>query len=354
MKILMLTSYYYPRVGGVEKYVKKIADELKKRGYEIKIITKLYRNDLKEKEIVDGIEIRRVNFSGLLYIWKMWLYLWKNRKLLIEADAIHCHDVSTFYWYLPFRFLFWKKPVFITYYGYEKIPVPKGNILLRRISKLLTTSQINGGRYLEKYYKIKCDYVIYAATDIKLPKKEKILKRKNRIVYIGRLEKDTGVEGYIKALKILKEKYKINLQMDIYGEGSLRKQLEKLVKRDKLNVIFHGAVENASQHFKEVKFAFSTSPMATVEAMASRCLVFSLCENQITKDLLIDLTQKKNIIVIASSPEELAQRFYVFYHNQKIAENIISDAYKFAQKLTWEKMAKVFIEMYENFKSENS
>jgi hypothetical protein len=43
--------------------------------------------------------------------------MWNNRDLIKEADIIHCHDV--FFWYLPFRFLFPQKKVYIPFHGYE-------------------------------------------------------------------------------------------------------------------------------------------------------------------------------------------------------------------------------------------
>ena len=57
MNILMLTRYYYPHVGGVEKHLFNINGNLNSRGYNIKVITEKYDIDLKNREIINGIKI---------------------------------------------------------------------------------------------------------------------------------------------------------------------------------------------------------------------------------------------------------------------------------------------------------
>ena len=39
MKIAMIAPHYYPHVGGVEKHVVRVSEELSKNGHEIIIIT---------------------------------------------------------------------------------------------------------------------------------------------------------------------------------------------------------------------------------------------------------------------------------------------------------------------------
>jgi len=88
MKILFLVRRKWPRVGGVEKHVERVADRLQRIGHKIKIIS--------ERDI----KYPHIKFLGLLCIW-FWLF--KNRSLIKQSDIIHCHDV--FIWYLPFRFV---------------------------------------------------------------------------------------------------------------------------------------------------------------------------------------------------------------------------------------------------------
>ena len=145
MKILFISHYAWPHVGGVEKHVERVTSELYKKGHEVKIISE------------EDIKFPHIKFCGLLYIW-FWLF--KNRKLIENADVVHVHDV--FIWYLPFRFLYPGKKVFTTFHGWEgHYPIPFFNILQKRIASKLSWGTIAVGKYIEKYYGIKVDKIIY-------------------------------------------------------------------------------------------------------------------------------------------------------------------------------------------------
>ena len=96
----------------------------------------------------------------------IWQWLLKNIKIIQEADIVHCHDV--FYWYLPFRFLYFRKPVFTTFHGYEKYPVPFKNIVIRKISEKLSWGNICVGMFIEKWYGTKATFISYGGVDSKI------------------------------------------------------------------------------------------------------------------------------------------------------------------------------------------
>ena len=145
MKILFLVRNRWPHVGGVEKHIERIADRLQRKGHRVKIISE------------EDIKYPHIKFLGLLYIW-FWLF--KNRSLIKQSDIIHCHDV--FIWYLPFRFLYPGKKVFTTFHGWEGIwPIPWKNIFYKRLAAKLSRGNICIGKYIEKYYGIKANKIIY-------------------------------------------------------------------------------------------------------------------------------------------------------------------------------------------------
>ena len=145
MKILFLVQYKTPHVGGVEKHVESISLSLGKKGHKVRIVSS------------EDIKYPRIKFLGLLYIW---IWLWGYREMIKKADIVHCHDV--FIWYLPFRFLYAKKPVYTTFHGWEGIwPIPWKNILIKRLAAKLSRGTIAVGKYIEKYYGVKADKIIY-------------------------------------------------------------------------------------------------------------------------------------------------------------------------------------------------
>jgi glycosyltransferase involved in cell wall biosynthesis len=149
MKILFLVQHKWPHVGGVEKHVFELSKNLKVKGESVKTVSE------------EDIKYPHIKFFGLLYIW-FWLF--QNRRLIQDADIIHCHDV--FIWYLPFRFLYSGKKVFTTFHGWEVTwPIPLKNILMKRLASKLSVGTIAVGKYIERYYGIKTDKIIYGAQD---------------------------------------------------------------------------------------------------------------------------------------------------------------------------------------------
>lgn len=145
MKILFLTRRAWPEIGGVEKHIREVSNRLTKKDHKVTIISE------------QNIKYPHIKFLGLLFIW-FWLL--RHRKLIKNANIVHCHDV--FIWYLPFRFLYLKKPVYTTFHGWEGIwPIPLKNILLKKLAAKLSWGTIAVGHYIEKYYGIKADKIIY-------------------------------------------------------------------------------------------------------------------------------------------------------------------------------------------------
>ena len=148
MNILFLVQHQLPHIGGVERHVYEISQKLKAKGQNVSMISG------------DDIKYPKIKFLGLLYIW---IWLWGHRRIIEKTDVVHCHDV--FIWYLPFRFLYSKKPVYTTFHGWEGIwPIPLKNILLKRLATKLSWRTIAVGKYIEKYYGIKADKIIYGGT----------------------------------------------------------------------------------------------------------------------------------------------------------------------------------------------
>lgn len=195
MKILFLAHHKFPHIGGVERHIKAVGDKLYALGYKTKTISS------------EDIKPPQIKYFGLFYIW-YWLF--KNRKLITESDIVHIHDV--FIWYLPFRFLYPIKKVYITFHGWEgKWPLSMWVIFNKRMANYLCNGSIAVGKYIEKYYKIKTNYIIYGG--IGNINKVKYLKTKNSLVYLGRQDADTGYfefQEWLKDHNNLKVKYITN------------------------------------------------------------------------------------------------------------------------------------------------
>ena len=272
MNILFLAQHKWPHAGGVERHVQEISLSLRKKGHKVAIISS------------EDIKYPHIKFLGLFYIW-FWLF--KNRKLIDTNELIHCHDV--FIWYLPFRFLYPNKPVFTTFHGWEGVyPIPFKNILFKRLADKLSRGSIAVGKYIEKYYGIKVDKVIYGSVPLL---RYNGTKEKGGIVFVGRLEKDTGVLDFIKWLKgkgkrrLVNQDFGKRSKVDFVGDGTLRKKCEKYGT-------VHGFTD-PKPFYQKAEICIPGGYLSYIEAKAYGCKIKVFPNNPLKKDYWNEIMQVK-------------------------------------------------------------
>ena len=114
MKVLQISQYFAPRIGGVEKHLVKLNQELIKASYQVTVLTGNQERNLEKTEVIDQVLVHRIdNRPSTNYKFKIWKQVLAHRKLFINADIIHVHDV--FWWIISIYPLVFKK-LFITFH----------------------------------------------------------------------------------------------------------------------------------------------------------------------------------------------------------------------------------------------
>jgi glycosyltransferase involved in cell wall biosynthesis len=335
MKILMLSRFFWPHIGGVEKHVEKVGDELIKKGHTVTVLTLQHDPKLPLIETRRKIKILRIPYSNNK--WRLWKNLWAKRSVIKQADIVHCHDI--FFWYLPFRFIYPQKPVYITFHGWEgKFPIPQKNKLMRRLSEQLSWGNICVGDYLKKYYNTKPDYITYGGCEYQPSGRAPFInsKKLKEVVFIGRLEKDLGIEMYLPVFQQIKKKH--GFKITFVGDGSYRQQAEKIGR-------VTGFVKNISPYLQKPAFIFASSYLTILEAMVNQRPVFALYHNQLKKDYL-KLFPGAKFIHISGSAKELRRQFDQAVKQPKKIDQMIVQAYAFAKKQTWNKVVNQYLNLW--------
>lgn len=331
-KILVFTPSFPPNMGGVERHVLETTHYLSRKKYSIKIITEQTKKSaIFEKK--PGLEIYRfsypkVKFFGLLNIW--WQLFNKYFALIREAEVIHIHDV--FVWYLPFKLMFWRKPVVTTFHGWEgKFPLPQKNKLWRKLGVFLSTKTIAVGKYLEKYYDFSADMVIYGGVHI--PQKDFV--KQNFLLYVGRLSYDTGLPLLLQSLKDQSWQGKVVF----CGDGELREQ-----------AALFGEVtgfRNPMPYLKKAKLVFAGGYLSVLEAFAYKCLVLAAYSNPLKRDYF-SLSPMGKFVQVVKSSSELSRKLAVLQKNTNFHQHKLTQAYEFARQQSWQRIAEIYIELYES------
>ena len=327
MTIVFLTRYFWPHVGGVEKQVLELGRRLVKRGHQVTVVTTRHERGLPKNASRDGLKIIRftplpVKYFGLLSIWWWMIGHW---RLFKNADVVHAHSILIWYW--PLKILLPKKPVYVTFHGWEGIyPIPKQNILIRKIDALIAAKNITIHDYVTKYYGIKADKIMYTAVD--RPKQKVLQKNQRRLVYAGRLDKDTGLEKILKALSYLKD-----FQVDFCGDGPLADECRKFGR-------VHGWVDPAPFYLKAF-ICLSPGVTSILEAFTYKCLVATTYNNPMKKDYLL-MTPFKNWIVVKNLPQKLAMAIKKHSRQPQMAQAKINQAFAWAKTQNWAAAVKLY------------
>jgi len=338
VRILFLSQFYYPHIGGVEKHIRNLSKDLLEKGHEVFVLTQKHDQSLLDEEVFENVRIMRfyypkIKFLGLIYIWAFFIK--RYLSFFKSCDLIHAHDV--FVWYFPFRFLLPKKPVFVTFHGWEgKYPIPIRSIVLKKISARLASGVIVVGEYIKKYYGVESDYVIYGGCENKILEGKKNLKK---AAFVGRLEKDTGILILLKALEkyeslTVKGKYKWDFEF--YGDGSLRKRAEKYG-------VVKGFIYDVEERIKPVNLLFTGGYLASLEGLVNKCLVVAICDNQLKRDCFV-MSPFRERVIIAETVDEVFSILKL--PPQKIRKMFAEKNYKWALSQSWQKITKIYLKLW--------
>lgn len=328
--ILFLSRLYYPHIGGVEKHIAQISEILIKEDYEVTVVCEQHDKKLKTKEQINGINIIRIpiNSSEKNKKFHIWKWMLKNRKFIKSFDIIHIHDI--FYWILPLLVYLDRKKIFITFHGYESYPIKAGSKIQKKIAVKYCSGSICVGEFINKWYEITSNAVIYGGVNVPTISKklQKSLKNMLNILYIGRLSDDMGAKTHIEILgKLKNEGTKFNLQ--VCGDGKYRTEFEELG-----NV--KGFVKNLGSYIAKSDIVLSSSYLTMLEALILKKPIYAVYSNSLKEDYL-KLSPFSKFISINSSPDELYRSI-----KKGFDRKTLEAGQKWAAKQSWKNVAKTY------------
>lgn len=336
---IFLSRSYYPNIGGVEKHIYELSKELVTQGYKITIITEdilsaSVRSSVKDYGI-KGVRVIRipVGEDNWFKKFRIWKWMWSHRELFKRSDIIHCHDV--FYWYLPLAVIYPHKPVYTTFHGYESYPIKVKAIAYRKVFENMSNRTICVGDFMKRWYYANPTKVIYGAVNIS--KKSIIKPKKNSAIFIGRLDEHTGIDIYVKAVKLIRKKLP-DFTLTVYGSGPL----EKSITGD--GIILMGEDPDADKEIPKFEYAFVSRYLTILEAMAARRLVVAVYDNPVKKDYLL-MTPYKDWIIASNKSEDVA-RIIFNKLGSKSKITMITKSQAWVSHQAWSNLAREYINLW--------
>ena len=254
VRVLMVVRLFFPWVGGMERQAHKLALALKARDIDVKIATGWWFWQTRRKESIDGIPVFRNftlwecfrikglrKFAGYLYIACLMFHLWRRRA---EYDLIHVHGLSyhTFAAVLMGRLL--GRPVVVKLANSG----PASDIAKMRsgqhlaLSRYLLPTALRADRFVALNRLIVRELVEAGVPAAQIeeipngvptagvaPKASYSLHHPARLLFVGRLHPQKGLDVLLKALRRLQDEG-TEVGLTLVGDGPQKTQLENLAR----------------------------------------------------------------------------------------------------------------------------
>jgi glycosyltransferase involved in cell wall biosynthesis len=361
MKIMVITPYFYPKIGGMENYVYHISKGLREKyKWNIVVVTSNHEKNEYKEEVIDGLRVFRLPYWFKLSntpINPLWWY--QIRKILIKEkpDLINAHTPVPFIADIV-ALICGNIPFYLTYHGdtMKKNEFVKDLIIgmyentmlkftLNKAQKIICCSDFIRNNFLKDY--LHKSLTITPAVDINLFKPKKNFPYSAlKTLFVGSLnkaEKHKGLDNLIDAIRIVKESIS-EIELTIVGNGNNINYYKK--KSIKLginkNIVFKGKLLGAElvKVYQEAGTVVLPSTnesfgMVLIEAMACKKPVIGTRVGGI-KDLIEH--GKNGLLVCPDNTRILANAIIKILTDKKLAEEMGKNGYdKVVKNFIWNK-----------------
>lgn len=265
MKIVLATPIYPPEIGGPATYTKELVERLHQE-HEITVVA--LTNNLNE---LPGSKLLAVNKQHKLPL-RLWNFFKTVREAARDADVLYVQNAMAAGLPTVIAGKISKKPVIIKFVGDEAweratqhkkttkrlqefLADPDAGLKIKlmmwvqgwtlRQATLVTTPSEYLGKLITETYRLNPEKVVtnYNAAEPATEAPFAVDKKPHQLVATARLVEWKGIDGIIKAVKILKDKYP-DVSLIVHGDGPKRDELEELVTSEGLSdeVTFTGNV----------------------------------------------------------------------------------------------------------------
>jgi glycosyltransferase involved in cell wall biosynthesis len=352
MKIAQVSPYYPPADGGIAIFTRELADKLSELGNDVKVFAR-------EGPKGFGLGGKKREFINRAI----------NELIKFQPDVIHAHsDWYTMKAALDYKNHHSKKTriVFTVHTGLAKPLKGLKKYVFDRMLKQCDNITFVSGALREEFFRYQSllnnTSVIYAGVNQKIPSNEMVSEFKKKygihdtdvvITFIGPFEWPRKVEG----IKLLIESFAAiskensHIKLMLVGDGSLRHELEAIVKTHNLEsrVIFTGFVKDAFVPLNITTIYAHISlqeglPLALLEAMSAGVPVIASKTGGIPEVI----QNGENGLLVGNDPILLSRAIISLIDNSTLREELaIKGKQTVDENFTWTKTANAFMAIYE-------
>lgn len=339
INIIGLVAPLPPPYGGMANQALQLSGLLKSEGVDVRVVqvNKAYR-----PAWIESIKGIRALFRLIPYIFQLW-------DTAGKVQLFHIFANSGWSWHLFAAPAIWIGsargiPVIVNYRGGEAEVFFERSYRLVKLSLFFVDRVIVPSGFLQSVFtkrNISTDIIpnIIDMERFSIGTKDKSVRQKT-ILVSRNLEKIYDNETAIRALKIVVAKLP-DVRMIIAGSGPLKSELLSLAVKLGIekNIEFVGRVENKDMNSLYARSDIMINPslvdnmpISILEALASGVAVVSTNVGGVP--YLVE-HGKTALLVPPQQPEAMANAIITILGNSVLADGLVSEGYKLAERYTW-------------------
>jgi D-inositol-3-phosphate glycosyltransferase len=357
-RIIHVTAYYPPHLGGQEIVVQDLVTQLALAGEQIEVVTSSVGTKT-GVSVENGVLVTRLKsdeFAHTAIIWGLFFWLLKRAE---RNTIVHLHVGQFFVPEVVWLAAKIKRFRYILHLHCDLVQSGPMGRLLPLYKKLFLGREINdaelvivlnnehrravrhGHRYDGKLLVMSNGIGEDFFKVTRKPTGSKTLK----LLFVGRLSPHKNLTALLEALSTIKRE----ITLDIIGDGECRRELRMLIADKKLeNVRLHGRLSR-----DEVKKFYATcsalilpslyevQPIVLLEAMASRIPVI------VSKGIGIEV-EAREAVLIEPTTQGIVYGIESFAAMTPDAQDLLADAaFKRAEKHRWHALINSYIDLYD-------
>jgi glycosyltransferase involved in cell wall biosynthesis len=376
MKIVHVHHHYYPVIGGIERAIQSLAEELAKMDHEVHVITSRFGAENRPKEeVINGVYVHRVKALRLRFP-DLTYPLEYPENVVRDADIVHGHGqnslfavkviekakrlgIKTAMYFMAVDALYDHSNPLVKFLG----PFYASHVLKKAIalSDIRLVRSLRDQKILSKKYSVEATFIPDGVP-------EQLLSHRycgdefrrcysiygDYVLYVGRLHPLKGVDILIKALHHI-VKNSIDLKLMVIGPGNVEpyRELARKLDIDK-NVLFLGFVG------EETKICAIDGSLAVI--------VPSVCDYVEVYPMIISEAWARSKAVIATrvggvpyrvkhmengllvppkDPKALAEAIIMLLQNKELAIKLGIEGRK--EIMTWRDIAMKMLSAYKGY-----
>ena len=364
MKIIQAVHSYPPSSGGVEHHVYHISKELVSLGNEVVVVTARDRGT-KPEETIAGVNVKRFNSFDLTMFSCARFPINSFFAMLNEdADIYASHGYGSVMPLLTaIAASIKRKPFVFTLHSYPRVRGKKkffyniykllvAPVFLGIAKKVIVVSKTESRKIRKEVNDEKIIYIpngIEGRFDCELNYNEK-----TKILYVGKLNEDKGIEVLMKTFSKLKEKYpKLTLKL-VGSDDGAKSKLEELARSLDINPIFSTVpYDKMPSIYAESKAVILPSryeglSLVWLETISSGRPIFSTSVGE-ASDLFDQAYDKNKDLFLFNDENELTEKLTAFLDNEEKYRKMIEKAkYIVKDEYSWKNVASQTRAVYED------